>query len=209
MKTNSPKCKTACDPEDHKPFSFPGRDKNYLAAGGSGALTGAAAGAEAPAQVLQAGAAEAQLSHAGAAQLVQPLPQGAAQAGAAPHPPHPLPQGAAQLGAAPHPPQLLPQGAAQLGAAQEGAQHLEVRARGARQHPRRPASASPATRTIANRAPNTNINLRTISNSSLDLGRSISCRAAPRRPKQGSLQHSPRFELVSTQTFQVEATASS
>lgn len=151
------KSKTARDPEDHKPLSFPGRDKNYLAAGGSGAFAGAAAGAAAAAHALQAGAA----------QLVQPLPQGAAQAGAAPHPPQPLPQGAEQLGAVAQP----PQGAAQLGAAQEGAQHL-VRVRGARhlllQH--FAALTSPATRTSANRAPNTNIILRTISNSSLDLG---------------------------------------
>ena len=112
------------------------------------------------------------------------------------------PQGAEQLGAALQP----PQGAAQLGAAQLGALHLWwQRVRGARQQPRRPASASPTTRTSANRAPNTNIILRTISNSSLDLGRSFRCRAAPRRPKQ-PLQLSPRFELVSTQTFQVEAT---
>lgn len=160
------KCKTACDPKDHKPLSFPGRDKYYLAAGGSGALTGAAA----------AGAAAAHALQAGAAQLVHPFPQGAAQAGA-----QLLPQGAAQAGA-----QLLPQGAAQLGAAQEGAQHLEVRVRGARhlllQH--FAALTSPATRTSANSAPNTNIILRTISNSSLDLGRSISCRAAPRMPNR-------------------------
>lgn len=68
-------CKTACNPKDHKPSSFPEEGQHYFAAGGSGALTGAAAGA-AVAQLLQAGAWQlgAQLLH-GAAQL------GAAQEG--------------------------------------------------------------------------------------------------------------------------------
>ena len=145
-------CKTACNPVDHKPLSVPEVGQNYLAGGGSGALAGAAAGAAAPAQLLQGAAA--QLLQAGAPQLGAQL----------------LQAGAPQLGA-----QLF-----QAGAAQEGCallhldfcalQHLACLHFGAL-HPRA-ADASPATRTSANMAPNTNIILRTIANSSIGLGTS-------------------------------------
>ena len=91
-------------------------------------------------------------------------------------------------------------GAAQLGAAQLGAaaQHLAGFAFGhfgARVLQHLAAEASPATRAKAAIAQTANMTLRTISNSSLDLGTSIVCRAAPRR------QHSRQLPLVRTGVY--------
>ena len=110
----------------------------------AGGGSGALAGAAAGA------AAPAQLLQGAAAQLLQ--------------------AGAPQLGA-----QLLQAGAAQDGCALLhldfcALQHLACLHFGAL-HPRA-ADASPATRTSANMAPNTNIILRTIANSSIGLGTS-------------------------------------
>lgn len=151
----------------------------YLAAGGSGAFAGAAA--------------------AGAAAAAQALQAGAAQLGAEPQAPQ---AGAAQLGAAPQLLQVSPQGAAQLGAAQLGAaaQHFgaltlqHFAGFGALQH--LAAEASPATRASAASAQNANMTLRTISNSSLDLGTSIWLSGGSETPRFPTNPHS--FEQVST-----------